>query len=382
MIYCGIDRIGQFDHLFRGKRLGMVTAASAVDRKCCPSYVSFHARYPLSCLFTPEHGLLGTFGNGEDVTEAALEPNTGIPVVSLYGGRKAKSIPNHWLENLDGIVYDIQDLGTRFYTFIATMIRVMEDCAGVGLDFIVLDRPVLLGGDIVEGCMLRPRFQSIIGPHPLPVRYGLTAGELAKLVNAERNLNCRLHVVPCEGWKRSIMDPDFGREWARPSGAIRNFETALFYPGMCLFEGTNLSEGRGTDLPFRQIGAPFVDGVQLCREMNALGLPGLVFESVQFCPRSSKFKDQLCGGVRLQITDRHAFRSVYTGLHLLCKIMELWPEQISFPDSPYGPGLHIHYLSGCESLGGNSQRPEEIRKQWESESEVFQNYKKQFHLYP
>ena len=382
MIQCGIDRIQEYCPLFQGRRLGMVTSVSAVDANLRPSYLAFHEQFPLECIFTPEHGLSGIFGNWEEVSEEPVEPQTGAALVSLYGNRSAKPVPQQWLDKLDAIVYDIQDLGTRFYTDIATMIQVMEDCAGAGLECIILDRPALLGGEILEGGVLREEYGSFIGPYPLPIRYGLTVGELARMVNDELSLGCNLRVIPCVGWHRDQMFPDFGSTWVKPSSAISDFETALLYPGMCLFEATNLSEGRGTGQTFRIVGAPFVDGQRLSGEMNGLSLPGVVFSPTEFTPVSSKFKDQLCRGVRIQVTDRAAFRSVLTGISLLRRILELWPEQVTFLPSVFGDGPHIHYLTGCDVFQEPFPSAEEIWKRWEAECESFRIKTVNYHLYP
>lgn len=382
MAIYGIDRIQEFAHLFRGKRLGMVTSATAVAGDGRPAYVAFHEKFPLRCLFSPEHGLHARFGNGEEVREDPIDPATGAAVVSLFGNWEAKSIPAHWLGQLDAVVYDIQDLGTRFYTFITILIRVMEDCAGAGVDLIILDRPAILGGRITEGCLLDERYQSFIGPYSLPIRYGLTAGELAQMVNDEKNLNCRLHVVPCGGWRRGQMFPDYGEQWVAPSGAIRNFETALLYPGMCLFESTSLSEGRGTGRPFRLVGAPFIDGQRLCREMQAMELPGVEFEPVNFCPESSKFKGEACGGVALRVTDPAAFRTVRTGVSLLYKILELYPGLVEFRPAPWSPEPHIRFLSGCDRLDGPRPPLEQLLKDWERDCEDFRLRKTKYHIYP
>lgn len=381
-IQCGIDHVQNYRLLFQGRRLGMVTSASTVDSRLCPSYLAFHEQFPLECIFTPEHGLFGTFGNWETVTESPVEPQTGASLVSLYENHGAKSVPREWLDKLDAIVYDIQDLGTRFYTYIATMIHVMEDCAGRGVEFIILDRPALLGGEILEGGLLQPEYRSFIGPHSLPIRYGLTVGELANMVNDERKLGCILQVIPCTGWRREQMFPDFGNTWVKPSGAIRDFETALLYPGMCLFEATNLSEGRGTGQTFRLIGAPFVEGKLLSGEMNGLELPGVIFSPAEFTPASSKFKDCFCGGVRIAVTDRTAFRSVLTGVALLRKILELYPEQVIFRPGAFGENPHIHYLTGCDVFRRPIPGVREIWNRWEAECAAFRARKEKYHLYP
>ncbi len=381
MVKCGIDRLGEYSNLFRGKRLGMVTSVSGVTADGRPSYLAFHEQFPLSCIFSPEHGLHANFGNGENVTETAVEPQTGAALVSLFGNWTAKSIPDHWISRLDAVVYDIQDLGTRFYTFITTMIRVLEDCAGAGKEMIILDRPAVLGGRIVEGGMLESRYQSFIGPYNLPIRYGLTVGELAWMVNAERNLNCKLHVVPCAGWERSQMFPAYGDRWVSPSGAISNFDTALLYPGMCLFEGTNLSEGRGTGRAFQLVGAPFIDGQRLRREMDALQLPGIAFEAAQFCPASSKFKGETCSGVSLRITDAEAFRTVRTGVSLLYKILELHPGLVEFPPSHWSAEPHIRFLSGCDTLDGPRPPLDQLLENWERDCTAFRERKIKYQIY-
>lgn len=381
MVKCGIDRIGEFPEVFQGKRLGMVTSVSGVAADGRASYVTFHEKYPLSCLFSPEHGLHAQFGNGEAVCEQPVDPQTGAAVVSLFGNWQARPIPQEWLDRLDAVVYDIQDLGTRFYTFIATMMQVLRDCAGAGKEFIILDRPALLGGETVEGCVLEEGYQSFVGPYPLPIRYGLTVGELARMVNEEEKRNCRLTVIPCEGWRREQMFPEFGDSWVSPSGAIRNFETALLYPGMCLLEGTSLSEGRGTGRPFRLAGAPFIDGGRLCRELTALELPGVEFTPVSFRPTASKYKDVDCQGVALKITDCRAFRTVQTGVCLLYKILELWPGTVEFPPAAWSKTAHISFLAGCGVFEGPLPPLEELLRAWEDQSRAFAARKEKYHLY-
>lgn len=382
MVRCGIDRIDAFSHLFQGKVLGMVTSVSGVTLDLRPSYAVFHERYPLSCLFSPEHGLHAQFANGQEVPEQPVDPLTGAPVISLFGNFTAKHIPDPWLQKLDAVVYDIQDLGTRFYTYIATMIHVMEDCAAAGIELIILDRPNLLGGEVVEGGMLDPKYHSFVSPYSLPIRYGLTVGELARMVNDEQHFSCRLHVVPCEGWDRTQMFPDFGNHWVKPSGAIGDFETALLYPGMCLFEGTNLSEGRGTGSPFRLVGAPFLNGERLSGEMNALALPGVAFAPAAFRPTASKFKGENCQGVAIHVTDPAAFRSVRTGITLLYKILELWPGTVTYPAADWSQAPLISFLSGCDIFEGPLPPLEQLLQAWAQDCRCFEERKRKYHIYP
>lgn len=381
MVKCGIDRIEEYAGLFAGKRLAMVTSASGVTLDGRRGYVVFHEKYPLRYLFSPEHGLHIQCGNGEDVQEQEIDMQTGARVVSLYSGNAGKHIPVELMEQLDAVVYDIQDLGTRFYTYIATMMLVMEDCAAAGKELIILDRPAPLGGEIVEGGLLQPQCRSFVGPYELCTRYALTVGELAGMVNQERGLSCRLHVVPCEGWNRRQMWPDTGNQWTKPSTAIRDFETALLYPGICLFEGTNISEGRGTGHPFSLVGAPFVEETLLCREMEKLNLPGVEFTPVRFTPSSSKFSGRECGGVRLKILDRRSFRTVATGLSLLYKIMELWPEKVEFQPSHWSEKPMISLLSGCDVFEKKLPPLEELISLWDQESAQFARRKQVYHIY-
>ena len=337
MVKCGIDRIVEFGALFRGKRLGMVTSVSGVTLDLRPGYVKFHEVYPLVCLFGPEHGMYGKDGAGEDVDDVARDSATGLPVYSLYGGEEGRHIAPERLETLDAVVYDIQDLGTRFYTFISTLLYVMEDCAAAGRELIVLDRPAPLDGVTVEGGLLEPEYRSFVGAYPLCIRYGLTAGELACMVNAEQKLGCRLTVVPCTGWERTRLFSETGNLWMMPSMGIPHFSTALVYPGTCLFEGTNVSEGRGTACPFEMIGAPFVDGAALAGTMNREGLPGVIFTAACFTPYASKHKGE--------------------------------------------PRRFISLLAGCGAFEDEPPAPEALLAAWEADSAAFARRKAAYHLY-
>lgn len=385
MVQCGIDRIDEFEALFRGKKLGMVTSVSGVTQGLRPSYLAVHERWPLTALFGPEHGMYGKADAGEAVDGVQLDAQTGVPVYSLYGGDEGRHMPPEVLEGLDAVLYDIQDLGVRFYTFIATLIGVLEDCAAAGKEVIVLDRPAPLGGVTVEGGLLDMDYTSFVGPYPLCIRYGLTAGELAGMVNAERKLGCRLTVVPCAGWQRGQLFSETGNLWMAPSLAMPRFGTALLYPGTCLFEGTNVSEGRGTACPFEIIGAPFLDAVWLAREMNAKNLPGVVFTAAYFTPSASKWKGEACEGVQLHISDAHALRPVRTGLTLLYTIREQWPEQFAWRErgAATGPSRFISLLTGCGAFEHDDAIPplDGLLAQWDAESKAFARRKEKYHLY-
>ena len=276
MVQLGCERLFEDPRAFRlvrGRRVGLVTNPSGVDRRLRATADLLHVSPgpELVLLFGPEHGIRGDAEDGVPV-ETAIDDRTGVPAVSLYGERRQPS-PGE-LEQLDVLLFDIQDVGVRFYTYLYTMSLAMEACAEAGVPFVVLDRPNPLGGLVVEGNMLdAPAFASFVGRYPIPVRYGLTIGELARLFNEEFGIGAELHVVEMRGWRRSMHWPDTSLHWVPPSPNMPTPETVAVYPGMCFFEGTNVSEGRGTALPFEQIGAPYMDGFVLAARIDALGLP-------------------------------------------------------------------------------------------------------------
>ncbi len=294
---------------FRGKRVGLVTHQAALAGDGASAFDLFRSETNLVTLFGPEHGFTG---EAQDLIPVGHgEQPAGPRRVSLYGDafESLKPTKEH-LENLDVLVIDLQDVGSRYYTFQATMFYCLEAAVPLGLPVVVLDRPNPIGGDLIEGPSIRPGFESFVGCHPIPIRHGMTIGELARLYQAERVPGVKLTVVPCEGWRRG--DP---WEWILPpSPNMPTAKTALVYPGMCLIEGTNLSEGRGTTRPFEYVGHPDVDGDELREYLRRAGEPGVEFVPVTFRPTFQKHAGRSCGGVFLHTTDRTAFRPVRTGL--------------------------------------------------------------------
>lgn len=374
----GIDRIAQHEAVFRGKRLGLITSASGMDSHLRSTIQILHSVYGLSALFGPEHGVRGDRDAGE-LVDGYTDDATGLPVYSLYRA-DGKRLTSEMLDKVDAVVYDIQDVGARFYTFISTMLYAMEDCARCDKEFIVLDRPNPLGGK-TEGGVLQPEFFSFVGCCALPTRYGLTAGELATMLNDTRHIGCRLTVIPCEGWRREMLFPETGKVWIMPSLGLPRFETALMYPGMCLFEGTNISEGRGTACPFEIIGAPFVPEQQLCGYMNAQQLPGVLFSPVYFKPTSSKHAGQLCRGIHTHITDIHAFEPVRTGWLLLDAIRQMCPEFAFLPAPKEGGRQFIELLGGHDLLSAGAD-VKLLLQQAQQQSELFARKAQSYHLYP
>ncbi|MBX7101335.1 MAG: DUF1343 domain-containing protein [Myxococcaceae bacterium] len=267
----------------------------------------------LGALFGPEHGVRGEAQYMEAVGEVARDRHTGVPVHSLYGSTEASLSPREeWLHGLDALVFDIQDVGSRYYTYVWTLALAMKVAARQKLKVVVLDRPNPIGGAEVEGNLVGEGFRSFVGLYPVPNRHGMTAGEIARLVNAD--IGAELVVVPCEGWRRTQRWPDTGLPFIPPSPNMPTPDTALVYPGMCLLEGTNLSEGRGTCRPFEQFGAPYLEARATADALEALRLPGVRFRPVSFTPTFDKHRGVSCEGAFMHVTDARAFRPLLTGL--------------------------------------------------------------------
>lgn len=379
MVRNGIDNIERYAHLFKGKRLGLITAPTGLNQDFVSTIQILHENFNLVALFSPEHGVRGDQEAGA-LVDTYLDPYTGVPVHSLYR-KDSKRLTQEMLDQVDMVVYDIQDVGVRYYTFIYTMLYALEDCAKAGKEFVVLDRINPLDGVTVEGNILKQGYQSFVGNYPLCVRYGLTAGEVAVMANSQMNWNCDLHVVLCEGWERNMQFPDLRRFWVQPSLGIPRFETALLYSGTCLIEGTNVSEGRGTSCPFEIIGAPFIDAQQLADEMNRKKLPGVFFRPVYFKPAASKFQGELCRGVQIHVTDARAVRAVATGVTLLYTIKQNYEEFAFLPPIKENSRPFIDLLCGDKLLRDDPVDVPALLELFREESREFANLKQQYHLY-
>src|SRR5512133_2426383 len=319
-----------------GRRVGLVCNPTAVTRDLVHAADLLHAApgVRLAALFGPEHGVRGD-AQYMAAVGGERDPRTGLPAHSLYGETKASLRPSAaQLEGLDALVFDVQDVGSRYYTYQATMMLCMEAAAEAGLAFVVLDRPNPIGGVLVEGPRLRPGFESFCGLHDLAVRHGLTVGELALLFRAERKLALELEVVPCEGWRRGAAFRETGLPWVFPSPNMPTPETALVYPGMCLLEGTNLSEGRGTTRPFELLGAPWLDAQRLAEALGADRLPGVAFRPASFVPTWDKHAGVRCHGVELFVTDAGRFRPFRTGLACVARARAQDPARFRWRTEP------------------------------------------------
>lgn len=375
----GIDHIQEYRHWLKDAKVGLLTNITGRNSGNRSTIDVLRETCSLTALFGPEHGVRGDMGAGEDVG-TYRDAASGLTVYSLYGS-SGKHFTQEMLDTFDVLVYDIQDIGVRFFTYISTLHNALEDCAKAGKTLIILDRPNPLGGELVEGGVLDMTYSSFVGCYPLAARYGLTSGEAAAMMNEERALGCDLKVVPCRDWNRNTLFSQWGTVWQAPSPALMTFETTLLYPGLCLIEGTNLSEGRGTAAPFRIIGADYVDSEQLTEAFNREGLPGVTSTPVWFTPSVSKHQGVKCGGIVLHVTDRNAIRPVTVGITLLDVIRRLYPDNYAvLPPHREGGRPMLSLLSGSDALLGDWNR-EEILARYEAESRAFADRKQKFHLY-
>jgi uncharacterized protein YbbC (DUF1343 family) len=370
--------------LIMGKRVGLVASAASIDANLVMSVerLAAHSGVMLTALFGPEHGLRGSAQAG-DLVSSAVDRITGLPVFSLYGMTK-KPTPA-MLANLDALLFDLQDGGVRFYTYLSTLAYVMEAASETGLPLIILDRPNPLGGLRMEGNVLDPAYRSFVGAHPILLRYGMTACEIARLFNEAFGISCDLTIVPMQGWRRGMWFADTGLPFVPPSPNLPTLAALTLYPGTCLFEGTNLSEGRGTTKPFEYIGAPWLDGETIAQSMNALGLPGVRFRAVYFTPTFSKHQGQPCSGVQLYVLDRHTFQPIEAALHLLSQVMEMHPEHFRWLE-PSAPDAHRHIdlLAGGGKLREHldARRPvADLMASWETERNTFRAVRERYLLY-
>ncbi len=312
----GLESLLDDPRSIAGKRIGIVTNQSAVtsDLRHVVPLLQAGRDWKLTTLFGPEHGIWGEAQDMEHVTDS-IDPATGLPVYSLYGNSEEKLAPRReMLQNVDALVIDLQDIGSRYYTFVYTMALCMRAAAQAGVSAVVLDRPNPIDGVHLEGNIREEKYSSFVGMYALPVRHGMTAGELARYFNEIFNLRCNLTVVAMRGWKRSMWWDETGLPWVIPSPNMPAVSTATVYPGMCLVEGTNLSEGRGTTHPFELFGAPWLEPFKLAADLNRLGLPGVRFRPHYFMPTFHKHAGKVCGGVELHVRDRNLFVPFRTGL--------------------------------------------------------------------
>ena len=357
-----------------GLRIGLVTNHTGRNFAGKPTIDVLHQApgVKLVALFSPEHGIRGELDT-EKISDSKDE-KTGLPIYSLYG--ETRRPKPEQLKDLDAIVYDIQDIGARFYTYTATLRNVMEEAAKLNKPVFVLDRPNPINGLSVEGPLAEEDKLSFIAAHTIPVRYGLTIGELGQMMNTERKIGADLRVIKMDGWSRSMWFDETGQTWVNPSPNMRSLTEATLYPGIGLLETTNLSVGRGTDTPFEVIGAPWLDGQKLARYLNERNLKGVRFVPIRFKPKASVFKDEDLGGINIIITDRSAFNSVRTGIEIAVALRKLYPTD-------WQVDRYARLLVNAEMLEllKRGEAPEAVEKAWLSSLNEFQQRRSAFLLY-
>ncbi len=368
-------------------KLGLVCNSTSVtaDYSHSIQLLQAHPDAQLKAIYGPQHGIFGETQDNMVEWEGYRDSQTGLQIYSLYG---ATRIPSpEMLESVDVLIFDMQDVGARYYTFIYTMAHLMTACKRDSKKLIVLDRPNPVNGVDLEGNFLHQRYASFVGMYPIVIRHGMTVGELALMFNTEFGIGCDLKVISMEGWSRAQWFDETGLPWIIPSPNMPTLTTATVYPGMCLLEGTNLSEGRGTTRPFEFFGAPFINEFRLCNDLNSLDLPGVFFRPVRYRPTFQKWKGSICGGAQLHVTDRTVFRPVFTAISILRTVRLLYPGQFRWRLPPYEyeyEKLPFDILSGTSHLRRTIDSDEDlsgIRSWWEEDEQAFRVMRKPYLLY-
>ena len=365
----GIDNISTVKEILKGKRIGLITNHTGVNKELVSTIDILNGISDIRYLFAPEHGVRGDAQAGE-IIESSVDTKTGIKIHSLYG--VSHNIPDDILNELDVVVFDIQDVGARYYTYIYTLSYAMEDCARAGKKMIVLDRINPIGAVKVEGTVLNKDFASFVGRYPIAARHGLTVGEFAGFINKTQNINCDLMVVKATGWKRDAFFDQTDLIWISPSPNLPTVDSCFCYAGTCLFEGTNVSEGRGTANPFEVIGSPWLNSEKTVQKFNLLNLPGVVLRKTTFVPTFSKYSEERCNAVQLCITDKKSFKPFETALRLLLIIKEEHSEFRFNPPDKNGT-YFFDRLLGTDALRHNDFNIETFLSQ---EQEKLNEYKK------
>lgn len=362
----------------RGKRVGLITNHTGIDSSRTPDIdlIAGHKDLKLVALLAPEHGIRGTAAAGEKIDDET-DAKTGVPIYSLYKAEDRGPTPE-MLKEVDVLVYDLQEVGGRTWTYVSTMALSMQAAARKKIPFVVLDRPNPIGGEIVEGALLDARFKSFVGMYPIPARHGMTVGELAKLFNEKHGIGADLIVARTENWGRTQWFDETGLPWVNPSPNLRSLAAVTSYPGTVYFEGTNLTEGRGTDRPFEQIGAPWLDAQGVAATVNALKLPGIRFEAITMRvePSAAKFPGQTIPGIRFAVTDRRVYRPVRTALLLIDAIRKRHVHEFTW-------GKTIDRLTGSDAVRRaiDDGRLAALLNDWDREADAFRETRRPYLLY-
>jgi len=388
MVLTGLERLEKAcPKKLKGSRVGLLVHPASVNRKLEHAVNIFQKskKFKLNAIFGPQHGIRGETQDNMIEWEGFKDPQTGLPVYSLYG-RTRKPEPE-MLKDIDAFAIDIQDVGARYYTFIWTMELCMQACLENNKTIVILDRPNPIGGKLTEGTVLDSAYSSFVGQRPLPVRHGMTIGEIGNYLKDSFYHELDLYVIKMRGWNRKMWFDETELPWVLPSPNMPTLDTAVVYPGMCLLEGTNLSEGRGTTRPFEIFGAPFIDPDKLVKRLNDFKLSGVIFRPMFFQPAFQKHAGKLCGGAQIHVTDRNKFRPFKTGVAILKAIHELYPKHFAWKEPPYeyeNNKMPIDILAGTDRLRKNIENGETLKSMetwWTQELKAFEKTRKKYLLY-
>lgn len=388
-VYTGLDRLrSQWPKKLNGSRVGLLVHPASVNKRLVHAIDIFKKskRFKLKALFGPQHGIRGETQDNMIEWEGFRDKKTGLLVYSLYG--KVRKPTVEMLREIDVMVIDMQDVGSRYYTFIWTMELCMKASLENNKSVVILDRPNPIGGYITEGPVLDMNYASFVGQRPLPIRHGMTIGEIGNYLRNEFYPSLDLYIIPMKGWRRRMWFNDTKLPWVFPSPNMPTLETATVYSGMCLLEGTILSEGRGTTRPFEIFGAPFIDPEALVKRLNDFKLPGVLFRPLYFQPTFQKYAGKLCGGAQIHITDRERFKPFKTGVAIIKAVHDLYPKEFQWKQPPYEYEtikMPIDILAGTDRLRRDIEKGvslDEMEKWWSQECFLFvKNKRKTYLLY-
>jgi uncharacterized protein YbbC (DUF1343 family) len=381
-----VDKLWPLD--LKGARVGLVVHPASVNGNLEHAVnVCIRSRkFKLAALFGPQHGILGQTQDNMVEWEGFRDPASGLPVYSLYG--KTRKPGPKMLQDIDVLVIDLQDVGSRYYTFIWTLELCMQSCDEAGKMVLVLDRPNPIGGHMIEGPVLKPDYASFVGLKPLPVRHGMTIAEMGRYLHNAFHPNLNFRVIPMEGWNRTMWFDQTGLPWVMPSPNMPTLDTAIVYPGICLLEATNISEGRGTTRPFELFGAPFINPDIIVNTLKKFRLPGVLFRPLSFQPMFQKYAGKLCGGAQIHVTEREKFNPFKTGAAILKAVHDTYPWDFKWNPPPYEYEeikLPIDILAGSDRLRKNIESwkdLDEMEKRWQVETRAFDKVRKEYLIYP
>ena len=376
-VYLGIDLIDENIEIFKGKKVGLITNATGINSNYKSTIDILYEKVNLVALFAPEHGIRGANAAGGTVTNET-DPVTGLTVYSLYGSTQKPT--KEMMDKIDIMCIDIQDVGARFYTYIYTMAYAMQACSQYDKEFVVFDRPNPVSGNVVQGTILDTTYSSFIGLYPIVQRHGMTIGEIAYYFNETEKINCDLRIIEMKNWHRDMYFDECDVPWVLPSPNMPTLDTAIVYTGTCIFEGTNLSEGRGTTRPFELIGAPWIDAIALAKNLNDLGLRGVYFRPASFTPTTSKFSGTQCFGVQVHVTNRDTFESVKCGYAMLEVIRTMYPDNFQIL-SASSQKCTLNLLTGCDYINKHTYTLSEQFSLIDRGSAEFKEMRKNYLLY-